>query len=75
MVGSYLLQEHLVEGALEQRLRLDERPITLETDLGVGDLLISLALKTAPSPGFLMGGGGLSRRARIWGWRWARAWP
>jgi hypothetical protein len=30
MVGSYLLQEHLVEGALEQRLGLDERPMALE---------------------------------------------
>jgi hypothetical protein len=37
------------------------------TDLGIGDLLFSLALMTAPSPGFLRGGGGLSRRARIWG--------
>ena len=75
MVGSYLLQENLVEGALEQRLGLDERPMALETDLGVGDLLISLALMTAPSPGFLRGVGGCLGERSSRGWRWARAWP
>jgi hypothetical protein len=32
--------------------------MALETDLGVGDLLISLALMTVPSLGFLRGVGG-----------------
>jgi hypothetical protein len=38
--------------------------MALETDLGIGDLLISLALMTAPSSGFLRGVGVVSARAK-----------
>jgi hypothetical protein len=48
--------------------------MALETDLSVGKILISLALMTAPSPGFLRGGGGCLGERGSGGWRWARAW-